>query len=160
MIRRPPRSTLFPYTTLFRSGMQLFAGLSLKANSAATIRIDSVVPLWYHTAFYYFSGIGPVTVASKFGPDGPLGAEDGTATLGPASAPLPADTTVARSQGLGALPFAGQQLGQVRLNAVTFTSKDADWHPQVDGANFAATGITDVGGSRWFDGANETLANP
>src|SRR5947199_6500043 len=23
MIRRPPRSTLFPYTTLFRSGMQL-----------------------------------------------------------------------------------------------------------------------------------------
>ncbi len=141
-------------------GMQLFAGLSLKANSAATIRIDSVVPLWYHTAFYYFSGIGPVTVASKFGPDGPLGEEDGTATLGPASAPLPADTTVARSQGLGALPFAGQQLGQVRLNAVTFTSKDADWHPDVDGANFAATGITNVGGSRWFDGANETLANP
>ena len=141
-------------------GMQLFAGLSLKANSAATIRIDSVVPQWYHTAFYYFSGIGPVTVASKFGPDGPLGEEDGTATLGPASAPLPADTTVARSQGLGALPFAGQQLGQVRLNAVTFTSKDADWHPQVDGANFAPTGITNVGGSRWFDGANETLANP
>src|SRR3712207_9581379 len=27
MIRRPPRSTLFPYTTLFRSGkVQLFAG--------------------------------------------------------------------------------------------------------------------------------------
>src|SRR5256885_10574446 len=24
MIRRPPRSTLFPYTTLFRSGQQLF----------------------------------------------------------------------------------------------------------------------------------------
>src|SRR5258708_25370275 len=25
MIRRPPRSTLFPYTTLFRSAQQLFA---------------------------------------------------------------------------------------------------------------------------------------
>src|SRR5260370_32305004 len=26
MIRRPPRSTLFPYTTLFRSGAAAFAG--------------------------------------------------------------------------------------------------------------------------------------
>src|SRR2546426_10391536 len=26
MIRRPPRSTLFPYTTLFRSAMQTFGG--------------------------------------------------------------------------------------------------------------------------------------
>src|SRR5256885_12487258 len=26
MIRRPPRSTLFPYTTLFRSGLQLRIG--------------------------------------------------------------------------------------------------------------------------------------
>src|SRR5947199_7166540 len=25
MIRRPPRSTLFPYTTLFRSGLMIFA---------------------------------------------------------------------------------------------------------------------------------------
>src|SRR5947209_11083063 len=30
MIRRPPRSTLFPYTTLFRSGRGLGAGLSQK----------------------------------------------------------------------------------------------------------------------------------
>src|SRR2546430_17580805 len=28
MIRRPPRSTLFPYTTLFRSRMNLFALMS------------------------------------------------------------------------------------------------------------------------------------
>src|SRR5438034_6902612 len=27
MIRRPPRSTLFPYTTLFRSGLLAFASL-------------------------------------------------------------------------------------------------------------------------------------
>src|SRR5256885_5028060 len=31
MIRRPPRSTLFPYTTLFRSGVFLFALLYLAA---------------------------------------------------------------------------------------------------------------------------------
>src|SRR2546422_8482027 len=36
MIRRPPRSTLFPYTTLFRSG-SMFPGLSpgVSASSAA-----------------------------------------------------------------------------------------------------------------------------
>src|SRR2546425_6194055 len=28
MIRRPPRSTLFPYTTLFRSGQRLLGGFS------------------------------------------------------------------------------------------------------------------------------------
>src|SRR3989338_4677730 len=28
MIRRPPRSTLFPYTTLFRSGQRFFRGPS------------------------------------------------------------------------------------------------------------------------------------
>src|SRR3712207_8144574 len=28
MIRRPPRSTLFPYTTLFRSGVLLWAALA------------------------------------------------------------------------------------------------------------------------------------
>src|SRR3712207_8033664 len=26
MIRRPPRSTLFPYTTLFRAGVEIFVG--------------------------------------------------------------------------------------------------------------------------------------
>src|SRR2546422_6895828 len=36
MIRRPPRSTLFPYTTLFRSGRSVPAGLRLL--------IDSTVP--------------------------------------------------------------------------------------------------------------------
>src|SRR2546428_6402188 len=30
MIRRPPRSTLFPYTTLFRSTMMLFLHLEVK----------------------------------------------------------------------------------------------------------------------------------
>src|SRR2546425_8712671 len=36
MIRRPPRSTLFPYTTLFRSTSRLMLGFSLRpTNSTA-----------------------------------------------------------------------------------------------------------------------------
>src|SRR3712207_8877533 len=34
MIRRPPRSTLFPYTTLFRSDPQKLAALVDKANAS------------------------------------------------------------------------------------------------------------------------------
>src|SRR3712207_7268359 len=34
MIRRPPRSTLFPYTTLFRSGSQ--ANLNVENNDSST----------------------------------------------------------------------------------------------------------------------------
>src|SRR3990167_6026934 len=35
MIRRPPRSTLFPYTTLFRSGLPLLAPMSEVAGRIA-----------------------------------------------------------------------------------------------------------------------------
>src|SRR5690349_21879973 len=38
MIRRPPRSTLFPYTTLFRSGVPAFAA------AAAALRREFTVP--------------------------------------------------------------------------------------------------------------------
>src|SRR3712207_9391362 len=38
MIRRPPRSTLFPYTTLFRSSTSLLASL----NSAAKARVSGI----------------------------------------------------------------------------------------------------------------------
>src|SRR5256884_1642975 len=61
MIRRPPRSTLFPYTTLFRSIITL--GLSLMLRSAAGIA-------WTHDEFpfpSFFSNrplaAGPVRVA-------------------------------------------------------------------------------------------------
>src|SRR3712207_7392606 len=37
MIRRPPRSTLFPYTTLFRSGIDLVMPIFFSA---------MIVPLW------------------------------------------------------------------------------------------------------------------
>src|SRR2546430_11451587 len=37
MIRRPPRSTLFPYTTLFRSSRLLDPGLSIKGVRVAVV---------------------------------------------------------------------------------------------------------------------------
>src|SRR2546426_6566582 len=40
MIRRPPRSTLFPYTTLFRSGCEVIARLGPRAPAT-----DVAVPL-------------------------------------------------------------------------------------------------------------------
>src|SRR2546422_11088008 len=55
MIRRPPRSTLFPYTTLFRSGILGTAGLSLTELLRAEASTDrptkrgrepSVIILW------------------------------------------------------------------------------------------------------------------
>src|SRR5256885_10752335 len=50
MIRRPPRSTLFPYTTLFRSHLAIFQGAGLRTHSypyydAATgsLRFDAML---------------------------------------------------------------------------------------------------------------------
>src|SRR2546422_11712095 len=40
MIRRPPRSTLFPYTTLFRS--LLLATYGLRAREVAALQLDDV----------------------------------------------------------------------------------------------------------------------
>src|SRR2546425_3565112 len=51
MIRRPPRSTLFPYTTLFRSD-PVATGLEL-AGSRATISIDTVAVVALLTGFDY-----------------------------------------------------------------------------------------------------------
>src|SRR3712207_7941905 len=40
MIRRPPRSTLFPYTTLFRSTLKLVGPLSAKAEGSMELLVD------------------------------------------------------------------------------------------------------------------------
>src|SRR2546430_6689911 len=44
MIRRPPRSTLFPYTTLFRSHVQRAGGGCLEIAVAPPARRDNVEP--------------------------------------------------------------------------------------------------------------------
>src|SRR3712207_8608199 len=44
MIRRPPRSTLFPYTTLFRSGVEMLAkGVPIIGNAMGGI-VDYLKP--------------------------------------------------------------------------------------------------------------------
>src|SRR3989449_11571591 len=43
MIRRPPRSTLFPYTTLFRSCLRAFPGRGIRVWGARTLSRD---PAW------------------------------------------------------------------------------------------------------------------
>src|SRR3712207_8585359 len=61
MIRRPPRSTLFPYTTLFRScprrrpqhlrlgrGQPVVAGTDLDPTGSNTTRLDLAVQLAHH----------------------------------------------------------------------------------------------------------------
>src|SRR2546428_9022049 len=52
MIRRPPRSTLFPYTTLFRS-LRVSAGTLGISISFFAVQIDSfrLLPLWAVNAF-------------------------------------------------------------------------------------------------------------
>src|SRR2546430_17743581 len=47
MIRRPPRSTLFPYTTLFRSGMFLFA-MWWDGSDRARLTRRADVAFWLH----------------------------------------------------------------------------------------------------------------
>src|SRR5438034_2224360 len=42
MIRRPPRSTLFPYTTLFRSGHVIATGLQIEAEMNARCAVGIV----------------------------------------------------------------------------------------------------------------------
>src|SRR3712207_379514 len=45
MIRRPPRSTLFPYTTLFRSGKYVPRGLFKENRSGVTIESHTILGL-------------------------------------------------------------------------------------------------------------------
>src|SRR2546430_12270775 len=54
MIRRPPRSTLFPYTTLFRSARRGRPRVSaLRAKAPSWTRSDVVLPLF--AAYFAFS---------------------------------------------------------------------------------------------------------
>src|ERR1035441_1333252 len=51
MIWRPPRSTLFPYTTLFRSGITLFANRKLWLADYGTPGYGASILPWYKSTF-------------------------------------------------------------------------------------------------------------
>src|SRR3712207_6980320 len=49
MIRRPPRSTLFPYTTLFRSNLAIWFALHVVFDAHRTVSLGPIhldVPIW------------------------------------------------------------------------------------------------------------------
>src|SRR3712207_8296696 len=51
MIRRPPRSTLFPYTTLFRSGLLLTVSAPAERWGSAVWSAEAIACLLYLTVF-------------------------------------------------------------------------------------------------------------
>src|SRR3712207_7526997 len=51
MIRRPPRSTLFPYTTLFRSLLSAFSGSP--GNTKEALRPKQATPATAISSFYH-----------------------------------------------------------------------------------------------------------
>src|SRR2546422_9646161 len=71
MIRRPPRSTLFPYTTLFRSrpgsgGISNYDALAARLASTADVR--SVTPAVYQTVLLSFGGQARRVVVKRVEP--------------------------------------------------------------------------------------------
>src|SRR2546429_2243240 len=73
MIRRPPRSTLFPYTTLFRSQLLDELGIARQLEGAVQVRLEIVqLPKPIHGAVAYSLGFrqgpaAPVRHAFGFG---------------------------------------------------------------------------------------------
>src|SRR5687768_17885226 len=53
MIRRPPRSTLFPYTTLFRSIASASGLANFCRTIAASMSTAATVTLWQHRGDYH-----------------------------------------------------------------------------------------------------------
>ena len=59
MIRRPPRSTLFPYTTLFRSVVRFATKLSAFLPAKECIRIRKVFCIFFLEDRYTFASVNP-----------------------------------------------------------------------------------------------------
>ena len=84
MIRRPPRSTLFPYTTLFRSLPVTRWGIpACRIGSTASLsRVAALTGEWGETRSIFIAGDGEITIAvdagsGEFSFDGEVGALDG-----------------------------------------------------------------------------------
>src|SRR3989475_6586849 len=106
MIRRPPRSTLFPYTTLFRSATPNGQTLSPGAYSVS----EAVPAGWVLTGLSCVSSLG----TRNFTPSTPATAKPGTAT---ASITLAAGDTVTCT-------FTDTKRGQIVVDKVTSPSGD------------------------------------
>jgi hypothetical protein len=153
----PPSGALAPLAA------ELFADGLVVEGQEAVFQIDSLDLFYYHECRYYLTITGPLgTEQTSVAPGCPLGEEQEGDPVGPFKASLPADSAGAAAIGLDGLPLAGEVQAQLSINAVTFQSRDADWHPAVDGSFFNPTvpSVNDDGGSRWFDGDNETMADP
>src|SRR2546430_12302143 len=66
MIRRPPRSTLFPYTTLFRSIVTLVRPSSIFLKCLNVIARPAAMPGRYNRSRQFNLGRGTVIVIDRF----------------------------------------------------------------------------------------------
>src|SRR2546422_2859755 len=66
MIRRPPRSTLFPYTTLFRSSVRNFVAVIHRGHNVAA-RDHAVLHLReaFRKTLYFFHSLAPFAPAHR-----------------------------------------------------------------------------------------------
>src|SRR3712207_8953345 len=70
MIRRPPRSTLFPYTTLFRSRVSVGTdpGLALHTRKGTGYyKVPSLKGLWYRGRYLHHGAVA--SLEEMFNPD-------------------------------------------------------------------------------------------
>src|SRR2546422_7804684 len=91
MIRRPPRSTLFPYTTLFRSGIAVMFAETDQQNASALANLNAGSP-------------GPSPVTSSAPPPPPI-PPDVRAPLPPPAGMMPEALSAAAHTGT---PDAGE----------------------------------------------------
>jgi hypothetical protein len=140
-------------------GYELFAPTALEVGAAAELRVDSVVPGYYEGWYYLTLDVAGQTSSIELYTD-IVSSHDGTASTGPVIAALPSDPGMAAATGQAGLPFAGSASFQLTNGAITFYSGDAEWHYQVDGSFWTSDGLHGLGGSRWFDGDDETMNNP
>src|SRR3989449_11183632 len=94
MIRRPPRSTLFPYTTLFRSvvvgggNAAMCAALSAREAGARVLVVEKAPEAWRGGNGFFTAGGLPVALNRFWGLWGPAGGPSGQGEAAVGGEPL------------------------------------------------------------------------